>query len=332
MLRILQVGLGPLGRRIGGDLAARGLGRVVAAVDPGPQLAGRPVPELVRDADPGQVRAAIEELPAGERYDAALVTTLSDLDLVMPTLRELLDRGLTVVSTCEELAWPWLRHPVHAQELDERAVRGGGRVLGTGINPGFLMDAFPVAVSTVCAEVRSVRVTRLQDAALRRVPFQRKIGAGLDGAAFAAKRADGSLRHVGLGESLHLLGHQLGLRPERWEEQLEAVPAERALECDLGPIPAGHAAGVRQVARGWIGERLVLELIFQAAVGQADPHDRVEIDGDPAVDLTWRGGVHGDTATSAIVLNSIRALRAAPPGLHTMSTLPMQGCARPPRS
>jgi 4-hydroxy-tetrahydrodipicolinate reductase len=201
-------------------------------------------------------------------------------------------------------------------------------VLGTGINPGFLMDSFTVAAATVCREVRSFRVTRLQDASTRRVPFPRKIGAGLDAEAFAARAADGSLRHVGLGESLHLIAHYLGLGLDRWEEELEPVYAERDLDCDLGPIPAGHAAGVRQVARGWQGADLVGELVFQAAIGEAQPTDRVELDADPPIDLLWRGGVHGDTSTCAIVINSIRALRAAKPGLHTMSTLPMQGCLR----
>ena len=324
-LRVLQVGLGPLGRRVAADLVARGVGRIEAAVDPAIGLVGQTVGELVEGAGDARVLAAVEEVDTP--VDAAIVTTLSDLELVVPTLRPLLDRGLAVVSTCEELAWPWLRHPVLAQELHERSVRAGGRVVGTGVNPGFLMDAFAVAATTVCNEVRSVRVTRLQDASARRIPFQRKIGAGLDEAAFAAKQADGSLRHVGLGESLHLVGHELGLAFDRWDEDLSAVPAERDLECGLGPIPAGHAAGVRQVARGWRGDDCVAELIFQAAIGQADPHDRLEVDGDPPIDLVWRGGVHGDTATSAIVLNTLRSLREAAPGLHTMSSLPLRGRA-----
>jgi 4-hydroxy-tetrahydrodipicolinate reductase len=329
-MRIAQIGLGPLGRRVVADFVARGLGEVAAAVDPAPDLVGKPVGAVVDGAGDAVIRSCVAEL-LDERFDAALVTTQSDLELVMPTLRALLDRGLTVVSTCEELAWPWLRHPVLAQELDERAIKSGGRVLGTGINPGFLMDAFAVAASTVCSAVRAVRVTRMQDASTRRVPFQRKIGAALDEAEFAARAADGSLRHVGLGESLHLVAHYLGFKLDRWDEELSPIRAERDLECALGPIPAGRAAGVRQVARGWRGDAVAVELEFQAAIGLADPHDRVEIDGDPPVDLVWRGGVHGDVATSAIVLNSVRGLRALEPGLHTPASIPLLGCT-PPRS
>ena len=328
MTRVLQVGLGPLGRRVAGDFVARGLGRIVAAVDPAPEIAGRELGELVFGAPAGVlVAATLEQLVDRDAVDCAIVTTSSELELVMPTLRTLLDHGLAVVSTCEELAYPWLRHPVFAQELDERAIRNGGRVLGTGVNPGFLMDAFAVCATTACSLVRSIKVTRLQDASSRRLPFQRKIGAGLDDAEFEARAAAGTLRHVGLGESLFFVGHYLGWTFDRWDEELTAVTAERELECALGPIPAGHSSGVRQVARGYVGAECVAELVFQAAIGQPDPHDRVEVDGDPPLDLVWKGGLHGDTATSAIVLNSIRSLRAAAPGLHTMATLPLQGCA-----
>ncbi len=330
MTRVLQVGLGPLGRRIVSDFYARRLGEVVAAVDPANDVAGKELSELASGAPAGvRVVATVEEVADWSSVDCAIVTTSSDLELVMPTLRTLLDHGVAVLSTCEELAYPWLRHPVFAQELDERAIRNGGRVLGTGVNPGFLMDAFAVCTTTACNAVRSIRVTRLQDASSRRVPFQRKIGAGLDDAAFEARAAEGTLRHVGLGESLHFVGHYLGWTFDRWEEELTPVKAERDLDCALGPIPAGHSSGVRQVARGYVGDESVAELVFQAAIAQPDPHDRVEVDGDPPLDLVWKGGVHGDTATSAIVLNSIRALRTAAPGLHTMATLPMQGCARP---
>lgn len=330
-LRVAQIGLGPLGVKVVGDLVSRDLGRVVAAVDPAADLVGKRVGDLVDGAGDATVVASLGEVADWNGVDVAVVTTSSDLDLVMETLRELLDRGRTVVSTCEELAWPWLRHPVHAQELHERAVRNGGRVLGTGVNPGFLMDAFAVAATTACREVRSIRVTRIQDAGARRIPFQRKVGAGLSDADFEARRAAGSLRHVGLGESLHLVAHTLGMKLDRWEETLEPVRAERDLTCDLGPIAAGGASGVRQVGRGWIGDDVVVELIFQAAVGQTDPHDRVVVEGDPPLDLRFAGGVHGDVATTAIVLNTVRALRAAPPGLHTMVTLPLMGCAPPAR-
>ena len=139
MLSILQVGLGPLGRRVADDLVARRLGAVVAAVDTAPELEG----SRVSDA---RVTADLESALAAD-FDVAIVTTSSDLSRCADTFRALLRRGAAVVSTCEELLWPTLRHPDLTAELDGIAKEHGGRLLGTGINPGYVMDALPVVAT-----------------------------------------------------------------------------------------------------------------------------------------------------------------------------------------
>lgn len=327
--RIVHVGLGPLGLAIARDLALRGRGELVAAVDRHPDLAGRALSELVPGSAPGvRVLESVEGLDAGG-LDAAVVTTVSDLERCAPTLRALLARGIPTVSTCEELLWPWLRHPALAEELDAAARAGGGGLLGTGVNPGFLMDALPLFVSSAALEVRGARIERVQDASTRRLPFQRKIGAGLSLEAFEARRRDGSLRHVGLGESLHFVAGCMGFDVERWEETLEPVVAERDLACDLGPIPAGAARGVRQLARGWVADEPRFELEFVAAIGEPDPRDRVLLDSDPPIDVVVQGGLHGDLATSAVVQNCLAPLIEAGPGLHTMADLRSPHWVRP---
>ncbi len=329
MLRILHVGLGPLGKMMVADMARRAVANVTAAVDVDPAIAGKPLAAIVPECGFGcTVSPTIAEAARNGPFDAALLTTSSDLAKCMGSLRELLALGLPIVSTCEELLFPWLRHPAAAAELQQLAVKQGGRVLGTGVNPGFLMDTLPVAATAVCRSVRSVKIWRIQDATPRRIPFQNKIGAGLDDAGFAARIKDGSLRHVGLGESIHFVAHYLGMKIDKWDESIEAVKADRDLSAAIGPIRKGMAAGVRQVARAWAKgapttDAPLIQMEFQAAIGQADPHDRVVIDGEPPIDMILRGGVHGDIATSAISINSIPSLIAAPPGLHTMATIPL---------
>lgn len=328
MLRIVQVGLGPLGRRVATDLEARGLGRVVAAVDPDDSLMNLALADVLAASESTiSIVRDLDDVADWSGVDCAVVTTGSSLPACAPTFRRLLSRSCAVVSSCEELFFPWLRHDALARELDGLAKEHGGRLLGTGVNPGFLMDAFAVCASSVCRSVRAVTVQRVQDAAPRRVPFQRKIGVGLHADEFARRAADGSLRHVGLGESLHFVARSLGLTVSRWEEHVDPLFATEPLDSALGVVEVGQARGVRQVARGYAGDQLVVELDFVAAVGEPDPHDRVVIDGDPPVDLIWRGGVHGDVATSAILLNTIPKLLDAKPGLHTMATIPLPGFA-----
>jgi len=323
MKRILHVGIGPLGQRILAELAERCVGHVVAVVDSSPALVGTSFAHHVPGADPKlRVLPSLDAVEDWDAIDAAIVTTSSDVPSCADTFRTLLERGKAVVTTCEEMVYPWLRHVALADELDEIAKANGGRILGTGVNPGFVMDALPAFATCVSRSVRTVACYRIQDASSRRIPFQRKIGAGLDDAGFAAKVKEGTLRHVGLGESLHFLGHYLGIPFERWEEDIVPIKADRDMVSGVGEIHRGKIAGVRQIARAFRDELPVIHLEFQAAIGQLDPHDRVVITGEPNIDLVIKGGIHGDIATSAIVVNSIPRIVAAPAGLHTMATLP----------
>lgn len=331
MVNVIQVGLGPLGKMIATDIARRGVARIVSAVDVDQSLAGKPLNTLCEAGEcdarvRGTIAEAIADAAAFGGADCAIVSTSSDLAKCVPTFRELLSAGVSVVSTCEELVYPWLRHEAAARELTEVALRHGSRLLGTGVNPGFVMDTLAVAATAVCREVRGVKVYRIQDASTRRIPFQQKIGATLSDAEFEKRVGLGTLRHVGLGESLHFIAHYLGLRVERWEESIEPVRAVKDLACTLGPIAKGGIAGVRQVAKGWSGGKAIIELDFRAAIGQEDPHDRVVIDGEPALDVRAAGGIHGDVATCAIAVNAIWPLLSAVPGLHTMATIAPVRC------
>lgn len=329
MLRILHVGLGPLGVKIITDLYERNLGKVVAAVDVAPEFAGKRLIDVV-PASNSKIKLAPDfDGIDFSKIDCAVVTTSSDLAKCATTFRQLLAKGAAIVSTCEELSWPYLRHAKLSKELDTLAKKHGGKLLGTGVNPGFLMDTFPVAATAISKSVTRVEVHRYQDASSRRIPFQKKIGVGATDAEFKARVADGTLRHVGLGESLHFIAKNLGLAVDRWEEDIQPVYAARAMASGLGPVKKGAICGVRQEARGYAGKTIVVELKFQASIGLKDPHDRVIVEGVPAIDLVWKGGVQGDIATSAITLNTILPLRASAPGLHTMATIPLVGCAQP---
>jgi hypothetical protein len=323
--RFLCVGLGPLGVRIATDVLARGLGDIVAAVDPA--LAGRPLGELVPGADDVPVVSRFDDVTVP--VDLAIVATVSDLPACAPTLRALLQRHISVVSTCEELSWPWERNIELAGELAQLAVANSAHLLGTGVNPGFVMDALPIAITTVCGAVRRIEVHRIQDAGMRRLPFQAKIGATLSVAEFQARADAGTVRHVGLRESAAMISQTLGLGWEQYEETIEPVIADQPMTCGLGAIAAGDVRGVHQEARVFAGGREVISLLFHAAIGEPGPHDRVIVEGDPRIDLTIAGGIHGDIATSAVTLNAIVGLLDIDhaPGFHAMSTIPLRGCA-----
>lgn len=328
-MNLVQVGLGPLGQGVVRAAVERGAGRFVAAVAHGPDQVGRDLGELCGLAKLGViVQPDLEPALAGQKADVALLTTVSSVAKVESSITQLAARGIHIVSTCETLAFPWTTEPALAARLDAICQAHGVVCLGTGVNPGFLMDYLPVVLTSVCQRVERVRVFRVQDASIRRIPFQEKIGAGLTLKEFEARVAAGSLRHVGLKESAHLIAFRLGWRLTDFTECFEPVVATQRILSGCAPIEPGLARGVHQIGRGVIDTLEVITLDFLAAVGEPESYDRIEITGLPNVHSTIAGGVNGDIATCAIVLNVIPAVLRATPGLKTMADLPTVGFCR----
>ena len=246
-----------------------------------------------------------------------------ELQRIAPTLKEI-DQGVNIVSTCEELSYPWTTQPELSETIDTWAKEHKVSVLGTGINPGFLMDFLPTAATGVCHTVQSIRIERIQDASARRLPFQQKIGAGLTVEEFQSLVAQKKIRHVGLTESMHMIAARLGWQLDHTEDIVEPVVAE-----------TGRCAGVLQTGRGYHNGREVLTLIFKAAVGRAmhngdsiESQERIQINGTPAYDLIIPGGINGDIATCAVIANAIPIIASAAPGLRTMIDIPPLSCAQ----
>lgn len=318
-LRVGVVGLGPVGREITRTLSRKSWARIVAAVDVDPEYEGANLAELaglVRD--PGVEVAA--ELDV--HCDVVAHATVSDLDRAAEQLLGLLSSGTSVVSTCEELAFPLA--PALAAELDAAARAGDAALLGTGINPGFLLDVLPAALTVACQEVENLRALRIVDASTRRGPLQEKIGAGLDPDEWRRRRDAGAIRHVGLPESARMLAAAVGWDDAQFsEESIEPVIADGPLETEHVRVAAGDATGVRQRIEGRLGDRSVLELELAMYVGADRPRDAISVDGVPPFELVIEGGVHGDRATAGVVANMIPRVAAAPPGLRTMVDLPL---------
>jgi hypothetical protein len=323
-IRVVQIGLGPLGQRIVQFMRERDVFTIVGAVDTDPAKQGRDLGEVCSLSQMGiRVSGSLESALGGGPAELAILATVSDMERVTPQIEAILARGLAVVSTCEELSYPWDASPSLARRIDEAARAAGVAVLGTGVNPGFLMDSLPLALSAGCQNVKLIRVTRVQDASARRLPFQRKIGAGLSLEAFEAKRLEGTLRHVGLAQSMGMIASRMGWAIDRMEDILTPIVAERRIECGALVVERGAAAGVQQVGRAFAGGLERITLVFRASIGEPDPEDTVEIVGNPTIHSTVKGGVNGDIATCAITLNAAPRVLAAAPGLRTMTDISM---------
>jgi 4-hydroxy-tetrahydrodipicolinate reductase len=323
-IRVVHYGLGPIGCQVVQYLTERGHFDIVGAIDADPEKVGTDLGHLAElDAPLGlDVTANSRDLLEGVDADVVVLTTTSDLEKIRPQIMEILSCGKNVVSTCEELMYPWVTNPEIAREIDTAAKEHKVAVLSTGVNPGFLMDFLPLVMTSICREVKSVTVERIQDAQFRRLPFQEKIGAGLSVQDFESRVRQGSLKHVGLTESMHLIATRLGWILDRTEDVVDAVLADKPVVTENFTIEPGKALGVNQIGRGYVDSREVITLVFRASIGEPAPRDRIVIQGNPDIDMAISKGVNGDTATCAIIVNAIPVVIEAQPGLRTMADIP----------
>ena len=326
-VRVALVGLGPIGIEVGKALLGRTTIELLGAADPAPTIAGKPVSEVLGGAGPkSAVEASAKALYARtagkrEKRDVCVLCTGSRLEKVLPQIEEAVASGLHVVSTCEELAYPQLKNAVLGHRIDVLARKHGVGVLGTGVNPGLVMDRLALAAAAACVRVDRVKVTRIVDAAKRRGPLRAKVGAGLTRDEFMKGVAEKRLGHVGLSESAAIIAQGLGLPIEEITETIEPVVAKE----ETSGVAAGKVLGLHQIALVQAGDEARVVLDLTMAVGVSDPSDTIEIDGDPPVHLRVSGGFHGDRATVGCVVNAIPFIVTAPPGLHTVVTLPLFG-------
>ncbi|MCP2620309.1 dihydrodipicolinate reductase, partial [Candidatus Aminicenantes bacterium AC-334-K16] len=299
---------------------------IVGAIDISPELTSQDLGQLFEN--PTNTGIIItntpEKLLAETEADVAVITTTSYLPDVKPQIFTCLKAGLNVVSTCEELSYPWKRHPQLAQEIDQEAKQAGKTVVGTGINPGFLMDFLPLTLTSPCLKVNSIKVTRMMNSARRRLPFQKKVGTGLTPEEFQEKISQKIITgHVGLLESINMIADSLHWKLDKAVElPPEPVIAEKPTPTGFGEVEPGKVIGLKSVAYGLQNGRQVIILEFYAYAGVEEEYDEVIVDGVPTIHEKIIGGVHGDIGTVSMTINTIPRTVEALPGLKVMSELP----------
>ncbi len=324
-VRVLHFGLGPIGAAVARQVANRRGLRPVGAVDIDPTKVGRDLGEVAGIGRPLRVKVSDDPKKAikATRPDVVVLCTSSALAKVMPQIEGILKLKVPIVSTTEELAYPSKKNLRLARAIHQLAKKSKVAVLGTGVNPGFVMDALPIALTGVCESVEALRVDRIQDARIRRLPFQQKIGAGLTREQFQARVDGGSVRHVGLTESISMIADALGWKLDRITDEIQPKIAATTVSSEFLAVDPGYVCGIVQDGVGYRGGRPLITLHMEAYLGAPESYDAVEITGSPALRMKIAGGVHGDIATASIVVNSISKIRDVSPGLHTMRDMPL---------
>lgn len=312
-LKIVLIGIGELGQLIAGRVMKSGNLKIIGAIDTAPGLVGKDLGIICGgNANGIIIESSIRGVLNRVNADAAILTTVSTVERIMESCREVISCAVPLVTTCEELAYPWQTAPHQAAELDIQARKRGVPVVATGVNPGFLMDFLPLVMSSICQDIENIRISRIQDAGCRRLQFQNKVGVGMTIEEFNRVNASGGFGHIGLPESIYMLSDAFKWRISRIVGEVSPVMRQD-----------GKVAGILQTATGYVNDDARIELYFKASAGETAPCDQIEIKGTPSFTSRIDGGINGDAASAAIVLNCVASLRRGSAGFHTMMDFPL---------
>jgi hypothetical protein len=323
-INAVQFGLGPIGQLCAKTILQKHNERInlVGAVDIDPSKVGKELGELLGLGETGiKVESDIKNILKKKKVDLVFHTTTSFMSDVRKQLFDLIKLKLNIVSSTEELFFPWYRNREIAEEIDNLAKKFKVRVLGTGVNPGFVMDVLPSVLTQVCTSVKRIRVERVVNASKRRLPLQLKIGAGLKVSEFKEKKATGRFGHIGLVESLQFLAYVLNIQLDEIKEELDPIVTYKNLRTDYLTIQKGRVAGIHHRAIGFKDGSEVIELDLKMFIGDHKDYDAVYIDGEPPIKMKILNGVFGDTATVGSLINCGYLIFNAKPGLLTMADI-----------
>ena len=319
-ISVMFYGLGPIGAGVARQVATRNGFKIAGGIDIDPAKLNQDLGEVIGLGRKLKVKISNDAAGTLKRAkpDVVVLCTNSSLKKTMPQIETVLKARIPIVSTTEELSYPVGKNRSLAKKIDALAKKAKVAVLGTGVNPGFAMDALPIALSGVCERVDSVRVDRVQDARIRRLPFQQKIGSGLTTDQFQKKVQDQSVRHVGLAESVTMIADAFGWKLDKVTDEIKPKIADRTVESEYLAVDPGYVCGIIQDGIGWKSGKPLITLHMEAYLGAPESYDSVVIEGNPRIEQKVAGGIHGDVATASITVNSIPKIITAPAGLRTM--------------
>jgi hypothetical protein len=322
-IKVAQFGLGPIGLETLKLAATKSWAEIVGGVDIDPGKAGKDLGSLTetKSLRGRLVYGSLEELLAYAKPDLIFHTTVSKFKDAFAQIEPMTRRGISVVSSCEQLLFPQLREPKLAARLDKLCKASGARVVGTGVNPGFVMDLLPVCMTGVSREVRAIHIQRVVNASTRREPLQKKIGSGLTPEEFRRLFKQGKAGHAGLKESLALIAHCLGWKPKNIVEIGEPVIADHNIQTQYVEVMKGETCGLHQHAQAKVNGKVCLTLDLKMYLDANNPHDAIQIEGEPPLNVIIQGGVAGDQATVAALVNTAPRLLQSKPGLRLMTDL-----------
>lgn len=329
-IRVLQWGLGAMGSGMAKLMLEKNGLKIVAAVDSRPDYVGKDLGDVLKVGKTLGVKVTDkpEEVLKKENVDIVVIATTSWLKEQIPDLRRIVSAGINCISIAEEMADAYAQNPILARELDELAIKHKVTVLGTGVNPGFVLDLIVVALSGGNHTVERIEASRVNDLSPYGPTVMQTQGVGTTPEAFKAGIADGSIvGHVGFPESIHMISDALGLGVDRIVQNREPIISKVYRETPHVKVQPGMVAGCSHIGIGYRGDKEIIKLIHPQQIlpelENENTGDYINIYGKPEIHMSIKPEIAGGIATEGLAVNMIPHVVAATPGLKRMIDMPV---------
>lgn len=261
-----------------------------------------------------------------QKPDLMMIATDSHVAATYPKIEKVMKHGINVISTAEEMAYPKANAPDLSEKIDKLGKQYNVSCLGTGINPGFVMDLLAIFMTAPMQKVDKIEITRVNSLSPFGETVMKEQGVGLTLEAFEKKRDQGALAgHVGFKESVYMIGKALGVTIDRFEQTMKPIVAQKERRSRYGQTPKGHVAGINMEAVAYVQDR---PFIIMKHPQQIEPHienidtgDYITLHGEPKINLSITPEIEGGIGTIAMCVNMIPKVFEAEPGLKTMLDL-----------
>jgi len=329
MYRIALWGFGAMGSGIARNIISKVDLKMVGVHDSRVDYVGKDVGTLLGLEECGvKINGNPMEMIEASNPDLVVIATNSFVSVVKDQIASVVKKGVNVITIAEQMAHPFFTHPEEAEELHNLAVRHGVTILGTGVNPGFVLDTLVIALTGAALNVKKIRAARINDLSPFGPTVMETQGVGTSKEAFEKGIADGSIvGHIGFEQSIYMIAEAMGWTIDRIEQERKPIISNVLRETKYVKVEPGMVAGCNHTAKAYMGDQCVIELEHPQQVKpeleKVDTGDYIWIEGNPDLSLCIKPEIPGGKGTIAVATNMIPAVIEADAGLLSMSDLPI---------
>lgn len=328
-VKVVIWGLGAMGSGMARMILKKQGFKICGVCDNNPNYVGKGLGEVLNINHKGTIiQENIEDVVGYNSCDVVLLATDSYTKSAFPKIKWLLEHKVNVISTAEEMAFPYANNPDLALQLDEIAKANGVSVLGTGVNPGMMMDLLVLCLTGVVEDVQHINVARINSLS----PFGKTVmdeqGVGLTISEYNKKNEKGEIAgHVGFKESMGMISKGLGIELSHFQQSMKPIITEVDRKSPFGFAAKGNVAGVNMSAVGEVNNKPFITMShpqqIEPQLGGVETGDYIKITGNPNISMSINPEVDGGIGTIAICVNMIPHIINTSPGLKTMIDLPV---------